>query len=76
MDVGHLHVGKHGQYIINTDNPSHSNMIEMLEAADPKQIAFFAPATEPLTYSALLDFIRGDGDLRRCGAQEGFTGKA
>ncbi|CAB9511065.1 7a-methyl-1,5-dioxo-octahydro-1H-inden-4-yl [Seminavis robusta] len=73
LDVGQLHLGAFGQYIINTAQPSHSNLVEMLEDANPSRLAFLAPEAKPLTYGAMLKFIRGDGDLRRAGAGEGFT---
>ena len=75
LDVGKLHIGSYGQYIINTIHSSHCNLMEMLEAANPRDICFLAPEAKPLTYGGMLDFIRGDGDLRRVGAQSGFTGK-
>ena len=43
--------------------------------ANSKSIAFLAPEAKPLTYGNMLKFIRGDGDLRRVGAEEGFTGR-
>ena len=76
VDVGKLFLGTHGQYIITSIKSSHSNLIEMLEEADHNHVAFYAPNSKQLTYGDLLRFIRGDGDLRRAGAQEGFTGKS
>ena len=76
LDVGRLHLGKYAQYIINTTKSSHSNLIEMLVDANPRQIVFLAPDTKPLTYGKLLQFIRGDGDLRRVGARANSTGRS
>ena len=71
-DTGTLEIGTHGQYALNQIQTSHNNLLDMLKDADSESIALHAPGAFPLTYGALLEFIYGNGDLRRIGATESY----
>ncbi len=72
-DVGFLDMGLHRQYAYNHINLSENNLLQMLKGANPESPALHTPGAPSLTYGDLLNFINGQGDLRRIGANENFT---
>ena len=45
----------------------------MIKSADSDSPALYAPGVPGLTYGDLLNFIYGQGDLRRIGANQNFV---